>query len=123
MTQFVFSGHLAEHSAKTVLSRRAFEALILTVRAVQMAATMETALNLSIEYVSQREQFGRSLSKFQAIQHQLALAASECAAATMAAIQAASAISRNADDPEQAWHEAVIAKVQIGHSVEMVTVS
>lgn len=122
MTQFVFSGHLAEQSAQTALSRRAFEALILTVRAVQMAATMETALNLSIEYVSQREQFGRPLSKFQAIQHQLALAASECAAATMAATQAASAIARNADDPEKAWHEAVIAKVQIGHSVEAVTV-
>ncbi|WP_417612796.1 acyl-CoA dehydrogenase family protein [Parasphingorhabdus sp.] len=122
MTQFVFSGHLAEQSAKTDLSRRAFEAMILTVRAVQMAATMESALNLSIEYVSQREQFGRPLSKFQAIQHQLAVAASECAAATMAATQAASAIARHADDPEQAWHEAVIAKVQIGHSVEAVTV-
>ena len=122
MTQFVFSGHLAEQSAKTDLTRRAFEAMILTVRAVQMAATMETALNLSIDYVSQREQFGRPLSKFQAIQHQLALAASECAAATMAATQAASGIARNADDPAKAWHEAVIAKVQIGHSVEAVTV-
>jgi len=122
MTQFVFSGHLAEQSARTDLTRRAFEAMILTVRAVQMAATMETALNLSIDYVSQREQFGRPLSKFQAIQHQLALAASECAAATMAATQAASGIARNADDPAKAWHEAVIAKVQIGHSVEAVTV-
>lgn len=122
MTQFIFSGHLAEQSAKTDLSRRAVEAMILTVRAVQMAAAMETALNLSIDYVSQREQFGRPLSKFQAIQHQLAVAASECAAATMAATQAASAIIRHSDDPEQAWHEAVIAKVQIGHSVEAVTV-
>ena len=122
MTQFIFSGHLAEQSAKTNLSRRAVEALILTVRAVQMAASMETALNLSIDYVSQREQFGRPLSKFQAIQHQLALAASECAAATMAATQAASAIARHVDDPARAWHEAVIAKVQIGHSVEAVTV-
>lgn len=122
MTQFIFSGHLAEQSAKTNLSRRAIEAMILTVRAVQMAAAMEMALNISIEYVSQREQFGRPLSKFQAIQHQLAVAASECAAATMAATQAASSIARNADDPEKAWHEAVIAKVQISHSVETVTV-
>ena len=122
MTQFIFSGHVAEQSARTSLSRRAVEAMILTVRAVQMAGSMETALNLSIDYVSQREQFGRPLSKFQAIQHQLAVAASECAAATMAATQAASAIIRHSDDPEQAWHEAVIAKVQIGHSVEAVTV-
>lgn len=122
MTQFVFSGHVAEQSAKTNLSRRAFEALILTVRAVQMAATIERALNLSIDYVSQREQFGRPLSKFQAIQHQLAVAASESAAATMAATQAASAMILHRDNPEKAWHEAVIAKVQISHSVEAVTV-
>lgn len=121
-TRMVFSGHVAEASAKTNLSRRAIEALVLTVRAVQMAAAIETALNMSIDYVSQREQFGRSLSKFQAIQHQLAVAASESAAATMAATQAASAIAQHKDDPEKAWHEAVVAKVQIGHSVEAVTV-
>ena len=120
-THFVFSGHVAEKSAKTNLSRRAVEALILTVRAVQMAAAMEVALNMTLDYVSEREQFGRPLSKFQAIQQQLAVAASESAAATMAATQAASSFADHKDDPEQAWHEAVIAKVQIGHSVEAVT--
>ncbi len=122
MTQFVFSGHVAEHSANTNLSRRAIEAMILTVRAVQMAASMEVALDLSIGYVSEREQFGRPLSKFQAIQHQLSVAASESAAATMAATQAASAISKYKHNPEKAWYEAAIAKVQIGHSVEAMTV-
>ena len=117
-----FSGATPVASAATNISRRAVEALILTVRAVQMAAAIEAALNMSIAYVSDREQFGRPLSKFQAIQHQLAVAASESAAATMAATQAASALARNADDPEKAWHEAVVAKVQIGHSVEAVTV-
>lgn len=117
-----FSGATPVASAATNLSRRAVEALILTVRAVQMASAIEAALNMSIAYVSDREQFGRPLSKFQAIQHQLAVAASESAAATMAATQAASALARNADDPEKAWHEAVVAKVQIGHSVEAVTV-
>lgn len=121
-TRFTPVGKAAIASTKTNLTRRAFEALILTVRAVQMASTMEAALNLSIAHVSEREQFGRPLSKFQAIQQQLAVAASESAAATMAATQAASALARNADDPEQAWHEAAIAKVQIGHSVEAVTV-
>lgn len=120
-TRFVFSGHLAVASAKTDLSQRAVEALVLTVRAVQMAAAMEAALNLSIAYVSDREQFGRPLSKFQAIQQQLAVAASESAAATMAATQAASSIALHKDDPEKAWHEAAVAKVQIGHSVEAVT--
>ena len=40
----------------------------------------------------------------------------------MAATQAASSIAQHRDDPEKAWHEAVVAKVQIGHSVEAVTV-
>ncbi len=121
-TRLDFSTATPVASAATNLSRRAVEPLILTVRAVQMASAIEAALNLSIAYVSDREQFGRPLSKFQAIQHQLAVAASESAAATMAATQAASALARNADDPEKAWHEAVVAKVQIGHSVEAVTV-
>ncbi|MEO0441588.1 MAG: acyl-CoA dehydrogenase family protein [Pseudomonadota bacterium] len=121
-TRLDFSTATPVASAATNLSRRAVEALILTVRAVQMASAIEAALNLSIAYVSDREQFGRPLSKFQAIQHQLAVAASESAAATMAATQAASALARHADDPEKAWHEAVVAKVQIGHSVEAVTV-
>lgn len=120
--RFEPAGKMPVASARTNLTRRAFEALILTVRAVQMASAIEAALNLSITHVSDREQFGRPLSKFQAIQHQLAVAASESAAATMAATQAASACAQYADDPEQAWHEAVIAKVQIAHSVEAVTV-
>ena len=121
-TRFDPAGKTALASAKTNFTGRAFEALVLTVRAVQMASAIEAALNLSIAHVSEREQFGRPLSKFQAIQHQLAVAASESAAATMAATQAASACARNGNDPAKAWHEAVIAKVQISHSVEAVTV-
>ncbi|MEP3225430.1 MAG: acyl-CoA dehydrogenase family protein [Parasphingorhabdus sp.] len=120
--QIDFSAAKPLESQSTNLSQRAVEALILTVRAVQMAAAMEAALNLSIGYVSDREQFGRPLSKFQAIQHQLSVAASESAAATMAATQAASVLAKNIENPERAWHEAVVAKVQIGHSVEAVTV-
>ncbi len=108
-------------SKKTNLSLRAVEAIILTLCAVQMAAAMDGALALSIDYVSTREQFGRPLSKFQAIQHQLAIAASESAAAVMAASQACAALEEQAANPELAWHETVIAKVQIGHSIECVT--
>lgn len=122
MTRFNIGDHIAVESAATNLSRQSFEAIVLTVRAVQMAAAIESALDLSLDYVNQREQFGRPLAKFQAIQHQLAVAASESAAATMAATQAASAIIHHHDNLDHAWHEAVIAKVQIGHSVEAVTV-
>ncbi len=103
------------------LTNRGVEALVLTVRATQMAASMEAALDLSLEYVLARQQFGRPLAKFQAVQQQLAQVASEVAAATMAATQAASSFAQYREAPEKAWHEAVIAKIQIGHSVEAVT--
>ena len=105
-------------SAQTNIPYSSIEAIILTLRSVQMAAALDGALSLSIDHVSAREQFGRPLSKFQAIQHQLAVAASQVAAANMAASQACAALS---NDIESAWHEAVIAKVQIADSIEGAT--
>jgi acyl-CoA dehydrogenase len=49
-------------------------------RCLQISAAMEAALDLSLQYVQDRKQFGQSLSKFQVIQHSLALAAEEVAA-------------------------------------------
>jgi acyl-CoA dehydrogenase len=57
-------------------------------RAAQISGALEAALNLTVEYVNQREQFGRPLSKFQALQHQLALLAEEAAAVNCAAMAA-----------------------------------
>lgn len=114
----MFPAALAEDDGDTDWTRQAAEALVLTVRAVQMAAAMEAALDLSLTYVSDREQFGRPLSKFQAIQHQLAVAGSECAAASMAATLAADAFAR---DPLNALGDAMVAKVAIGQAIEPVT--
>ena len=49
-----------------------------------MVGSMEKVINLSIDYCSQRVQFGRSLSKFQAIQHQISEMAVELAASNAA---------------------------------------
>ena len=54
------------------------------IRSAQMVGAMEKIINLSIDYCSQRIQFGRSLSKFQAIQHQIAEMAVELAASNAA---------------------------------------
>ncbi len=51
-------------------------------RCLQISAAMEAALELSLQYVQDRKQFGQPLAKFQAIQHSLALAAEEVAACT-----------------------------------------
>ena len=45
-----------------------------------MAGAISQILEMSVQYVSDRVQFGRPLAKFQAIQHQLAVLAGEAAA-------------------------------------------
>lgn len=50
-------------------------------RAAQICGALEAALTLSIEFAGQRTQFGRALTKFQAIQHLLSEMAAEVAAA------------------------------------------
>ncbi|HEX4861811.1 MAG TPA: acyl-CoA dehydrogenase family protein, partial [Rhizomicrobium sp.] len=52
--------------------------------AAKMAGALQAALDLSVEYTRQRQQFGKPLASFQAIQQQLALFAEETAAANAA---------------------------------------
>ena len=55
------------------------------VRSVQMAGALEGILAMSVQYVQDRKQFGRTLSKFQAVQQSLAAMAGQVAAASSAA--------------------------------------
>ena len=50
-----------------------------------MAGAMERLLETTLDYASTRKQFGREISKFQAIQHQIAVMSEEVMAARMAA--------------------------------------
>ena len=63
-------------------------ALMALARAAQLRGAMEQVLAMSVAYAREREQFGRPLAKFQAIQHHLAEMAGE-AAASGAAVDAA----------------------------------
>lgn len=54
-------------------------------RAVQMAGALERVRDLSVQYATERKQFGRALSRFQAIQHSIAVLATDAAAAEAAA--------------------------------------
>ncbi len=55
------------------------------VLAAQIAGALQRVLAMTLQYANDRQQFGRSLGKFQAIQHQLALMAEQTLAAHMAA--------------------------------------
>ena len=52
---------------------------------MMMTGAMENILDLTVNYTTERSQFGRPINRFQAVQHQLALLAGETAAATVAA--------------------------------------
>ncbi len=53
--------------------------------AAQLTGALERVLAMTVDFANQREQFGRSIGKFQAIQHQLAQMAEHVAASRIAA--------------------------------------
>jgi hypothetical protein len=71
--------YVCARSAAALASTAAHAALCLG-RCLQISAAMQAALELSLQYVQDRRQFGQPLAKFQAIQHSLAIAAEEVAA-------------------------------------------
>ena len=68
--------------------------MIAFLRTCQAAGALDAALKLAIDHCSERQQFGRPLSKFQAVQQSIALLAMEAAAANCAAQGAAEALDR-----------------------------
>src|SRR5262249_26990917 len=54
-------------------------------RATMMSGALERALDLGVTYAQERVQFGRPISKFQAVQQNLAVLAGQTAAAVAAA--------------------------------------
>lgn len=82
----------------------------------QMAGAMQAALELTVQYARERQQFGKALSTFQAIQQQLAVFAEEVAATNMAAASACRARDRG-----PAHFEIAAAKLRANIAVGTVT--
>ena len=62
---------------------RLYERMALS-RAALMAGALDRILAMAVDYAADREQFGRPIAKFQAVQHNLAVLAGEVAAARCA---------------------------------------
>lgn len=89
--------------------------LLALARAVAMAGCLERILELSLQYAAEREQFGRPIAKFQAIQHNLAVMACEVAAAGRAADAAVDAL-----EDERFELEVAAAKARVGEAAGVV---
>jgi acyl-CoA dehydrogenase len=87
-------------------------------RAVAMAGCLERILELCLQYANEREQFGRAIGKFQAIQHSLAVMAGEVAAASRAADAAIDALGG-----ERFQLEVAAAKARVGEAAGIVAES
>ena len=87
-----------------------------TVRCAQMGGALQHILNLGVDYAKEREAFGRTISKFQAVQHNLAQLAGETAAAVSAAASAADTINSGEGFNEAGFLEIASAKIRVGEA-------
>lgn len=86
--------------------------------AAQMAGAMQRVLEMTLQFANDRQQFGRPLGKFQAIQHQLAVMAEQVLAARMAAqIGCGAAVALNAAIAKARASEAVVEVAALAHSI------
>ncbi len=85
-------------------------------RAAQMAGAIEAVLAMTLQYARERQQFGKPIGSFQAIQHQLAILAGHAAAATRAVDAAFERVAESEGDGAVLQFEAAIAKIRTGEA-------
>lgn len=86
-----------------------------------MVGAMGRALDLSIDHVNTRQQFGRPLGKFQAVQQSLAVMACEVRAVEAAAAALAARLDATGLDARTSEFEIAAAKLRANRAVGVVT--
>lgn len=102
------------------LTHEAINALGAVVRSAQMAGALRAVLEITLSHTAEREQFGRPLTKFQAIQHYLSNIACEAAAAAAALELAGDALRDDAKLTGPALRDIGIAKLRCGQAASVV---
>jgi acyl-CoA dehydrogenase len=86
-------------------------------RCQQIAGALETMLDISTRYATERIAFEKQISKYQSVQHNLARLSSEVAAAVSAACSAADALASGLDG-DDVFLEVASAKIRCGEAAE-----
>ena len=87
-------------------------------RSLQIAGALESMLDISVRYSNERVAFEKKISKFQAVQHNLARLAGESAAALAAATSAADTLANRISFDDAAFLEAASAKIRCSEAAE-----
>jgi acyl-CoA dehydrogenase len=87
-------------------------------RSLQIAGSLESMLDISVRYSNERVAFEKKISKFQAVQHNLARLAGETAAAMTAASSAADTIANASEFDDAVFLEATAAKIRCAEAAE-----
>ncbi|NVN85750.1 MAG: acyl-CoA/acyl-ACP dehydrogenase [Rhodopseudomonas sp.] len=87
-------------------------------RSLQIAGALESMLEISVRYSNERVAFEKKISKFQAVQHNLAKLAGETSAALAAASSAADAIANAEAFDDALFLEAAAAKIRCAEAAE-----
>jgi len=87
-------------------------------RSLQIAGALESMLEISVRYSNERVAFEKKISKFQAVQHNLAKLAGESAAALAAATSAADTIANSTAFNDAVFLEAASAKIRCSEAAE-----
>jgi acyl-CoA dehydrogenase len=88
------------------------------VRSLQIAGALEAMLEITVRYSNERVAFEQKISKFQAVQHNLAKLAGESAAALAAATSAADTVSNAKGFDDAYFLEAAAAKIRCSEAAE-----
>ena len=113
---YVFDGVTAAGALLTEPQAQALRARYALARAVQLSAALQEVLAATVRYAGEREQFGRPIGRFQAVQMELAEMAGEVTAVAALVDAAVQAVGRGAD----VVLPAAAAKVRAGAAVEVV---
>ncbi len=114
LDDLVFEGSrpLATAALPAGLDQRSFLLMGCVVRSLQIAGALQDMLTRSVAYAQERVAFEKKISKFQAVQHNLARLAGETAAALAAAGSAADTLASGTADADAVFLEAAAAKIR-----------